>query len=148
MLNSIGIHVKVKNFKKSYKFYSALGFVPIFEYGPKKAVKEDYSGAVFELKGTKIEIANGHRAVRGEVFLEQIMSSKISLMVNVDSLYDVIELCQVNNIRLYAGPRHYYWGTLEVAIKDPDGMVIVLICPFSEAEALKIEADETYSRRI
>lgn len=145
MLNSIGIHIKVKDFKDSYAFYTALGFKTVFEYGQNKAVVEDYSGAVFELNGAKIEIADGHRAVKAHVFKERISSSKISLMVGVNSLSRIIELCSKNNIKISVGPRHYYWGTLEAVVKDPDGVVIVFICPYSKKEAQKLSLDETYA---
>jgi hypothetical protein len=42
------------------------------------------------------------------------------------------------------GPRHYYWGTLEVVMKDPDGVVLVFIAPYSEEEAVRVQADEQF----
>jgi len=30
--------------------------------------------------------------------------------------------------------RHYYWGTIEAAFRDPDGFVLVFIAPYSEEE--------------
>ncbi len=145
MLNSIGIHVKVVNFKKSYDFYSALGFMCVFEYGPDKALVEDYSGAVFELNGAKIEIADGHRAVKNHVFKERVLSSKISFMVSVSSLYKILKLCEAKRIDIAVSPRHYYWGTLELVVKDPDGVVIVFTCPYSKKEADKMSVDEAYA---
>jgi catechol 2,3-dioxygenase-like lactoylglutathione lyase family enzyme len=96
MLSSVGIHIKVRDFKRSCAFYQDLGFKKTFEYGPNKIVKEDYSGVVFELA---------------------------------------------------VPPRHYYWGTIEVVIKDPDGTVLVFIAPYSLKEACKIKLDETFSAR-
>jgi catechol 2,3-dioxygenase-like lactoylglutathione lyase family enzyme len=146
MINTIGVHIKVKDFKKSEKFYKSLGFKTVFEYGPNKKVREDYNGAVFEHKGAKLEIANGHRAVNPDVFREAIMSSKLSLMISVNSLGEVIKLCKRHKIKIAVGPRHYYWGTLEMVIKDPDGVVLVFIAPFTQSEASRLKSDETFAK--
>ncbi len=144
MIKSIGTHIKVKNFQKSLTFYENLGFKKVFEIGPDKPVQEDYNGADFEHGGCKLEIADGHRAVKPTVFAEQVTSSKISLMVFVDDLADVIKRCKKHKIKIAVGPRHYYWGTLELVIKDPDGTVLVFIEPYSEKAAKKLNADETF----
>ncbi len=145
MIKGVGTHIKVSNFKKSLDFYEALGFKKVFEYGPGKKVKEGFHGAVFEHGGCKLEIADGHRAVKPQVFKEKVKSSKISLMINVDSLKKTIDLCQKAKIPLAVKPRHYYWGTLELVVKDPDGVVLVFIAPYSKKEAAQIKADETWS---
>lgn len=44
------------------------------------------------------------------------------------------------------GPRHYYWGKLEVVIKDPDGTVLVFTQPYSEEAARVLKADETWGK--
>lgn len=147
MIKTIGAHLKVANFQKSLKFYQALGFKKVFEYGPKKKVKEIYNGAVFEHGGTKLEIAEGHRAVKPEVFLQPITSAKVSLMVGVNSLTDIINRAKKAHIRIAVNARHYYWGTLELVIKDPDGLVLVFIAPYSKAAATKLKADETFSQQ-
>ena len=143
--NNIGVHIKVADFAKSLQFYESMRFNKVFEYGPDKEIKEDYSGATFEIGSAKLEIANGHRAVKPDVFNQKIKSSKTSLMVNVNTLSEVIALCQKNKIEIAVSPRHYYWGTLEMVIKDPDGLVLVFIAPYSAEEALKINADETFA---
>jgi len=145
MVNSIGTHIKVSNFEDSIKFYEALGFTRVFEYGPGKEIKEAYSGVVFEHGGCKLEIADGHRAVKPEVFSSRMENSKISLMVSVDSLSEVIEKCATADIDITVPVRHYYWGTLELVVTDPDGVVLVFICPYSEEEAQKVGADETWA---
>lgn len=142
---NIGIHIKVKNFKKSKNFYESLGFKKIFEYGPTKNIKEDYSGMVYEHGGCKLEIADGHRAVKPDVFKEELKSSKMSLMINVNSIASIINRCKRYKIPIAVGPRQYYWGTLEVVVKDPDGVVLVFICPYSEKEAKKIDADKKFA---
>lgn len=147
MIKSIGVHIKASDFKKSSAFYKNLGFQKIFEYGPNKKVKEDYNGAVYEYGGGKLELADGHRAVKPSVFKEKVTSSKISLMINVESITDIIGRCKTHGISLAVGPRHYYWGTLELVVKDPDGVVLVFISPYSEAEARKIHADETFAQK-
>lgn len=147
MIKSIGIHIKAGDFKKSSTFYENLGFQKIFEYGPNKKVKESYNGVVYEHGGCKLEIADGHRAVKPSTFNEKVRSSKISLMINVDSIARIIRRCEAHNIPLAVSPRHYYWGTLEVVIKDPDGVVLVFICPYSKVEAEKVNPDETLAQK-
>ena len=142
MINSIGIHIKVADFKKSVSFYQHLGFKKVFEYGPNKSVREDYSGTVFELNGTRLEIADGHRAVAPQVFKDKVESAKISLMIGVDSLSSLIKVCKKNNIKISKQPIHYYWGTLEMVVKDPDGVVLVFICNYTKSEAKKIKPRE------
>ncbi len=144
MIKGIGTHIKVADFEASRKFYEALGFKKIFEYGPGTTVPEAYHGMTFEHGGCKLEIANGHQAVKPGVFKERVASSKISLMVYVDSVEDIIYRCKENNIELAVGPRHYYWGTIEVVVKDPDGVVLVFIQPYDEETAKKLQADETF----
>lgn len=140
MISNIGVHIKVAYFAKSKKFYEDLGFKKVFEYGPTCEVKEEYSGIVFQHGNTKLEIADGHRAVKKVVFAEKVTSSKISLMIGVDRLSDFISLCKLNGIALAVEPRHYYWGTLEAVVKDPDGTVLVFIAPYDQKEAKLIKA--------
>lgn len=146
MIKNIGIHIKASDFKKSSTFYENLGFEKIFEYGPNKKVRESYNGVVYEHLGCKLEIADGHRAVKTSTFKEKVQSSKISLMINVDSIANIISRCKKHNIPLAVGPRHYYWGTLEVVVKDPDGVVLVFICPYSKAEAEEVNANEKFAQ--
>lgn len=152
----IGTHLKVKDFALSKKFYLDLGFKPVFEYGPELefvkdekgnlvSVPEDYHGVVFEHGGCKLEIGDGHRAVKSEVFQESIASSKVSLMVYVDSVADIIAKCESAKIPLAVGPRHYYWGNIEIVVKDPDGLILVFICPYSEKESALVKPDETWA---
>ncbi|OGC49367.1 hypothetical protein A3A69_02265 [candidate division WWE3 bacterium RIFCSPLOWO2_01_FULL_37_15] len=147
MINGAGVHIKVNNFEKSLKFYTSLGFIKVFEYGPGKSVEEKYHGAVFEHGEFKLEIADGHRAVKPEVFNEQVKSSKISLMLYVGSLEEIIKKCEKNKINIVVPPRHYYWGTLELVIKDPDGVVLVFIAPYNKLSADKIKADESWANK-
>lgn len=144
MIKSIGTHIKVKDFQKSLQFYEALGFQKVFEYGPDKKVKEVYSGTVFAVGDCKLEIANGHRAVKKEIFEKTMVDSKISLMINVDSLQDIITKASSVGVTPVVGVRHYYWNTLEVVFKDPDGVVLVFIEPFTPESALALKADETF----
>ncbi|MBU1326515.1 VOC family protein [Patescibacteria group bacterium] len=156
-IQSLGIHIKVSDFAKSNTFYEALGFQKVFEYGPDKTFQKDekgnlvsapekYHGVTFQVGNAKLEIADGHRAVKPEVFKEPIASSKVSLMIYVDSINEIIDKCTSAGIPLVVGPRHYYWGTLEVVVRDPDGFILVFIAPYSEKEANNIRADETFSQ--
>lgn len=157
MIKGIGTHIKVSNFETSRKFYEALGFRKVFEYGPDKVFEKDasgnlisapeaYHGTTFEHGGCKLEIADGHRAVKPGVFKLRMVSSKVSLMVYVDGVADIVERCQKNNIEIAVGPRHYYWGTIEVVVKDPDGVVLVFIQPHDEEEAKRLSSDETFGK--
>lgn len=145
-IKGIGIHIKVKDFKKSVRFYKNLGFKQVFEYGPGKKVQEEYNGIVYEHGGAKLEIADGHRAVKSAIFREKAQSSKLSLMIGVDSISHILDLCKRHKIPLAVGPRHYYWGTLEVVVKDPDGVVVVFVAPYSKKEAKEVGADESYAK--
>lgn len=145
MITGIGIHIKVKDFDKSLAFYESLGFEKVFSFGPDEEVKENYRGTIFQHGNSKLEIADGHIAVKPEVFQKEIDSSKISLMVNVENLSDIVKKAEVANIKIAVPPRHYYWGTLELVIKDPDGTVLVFIAPYSQDEAKAISADETWA---
>lgn len=147
MIKGIGIHIKVSDFAKSVKFYKDLGFVEVFGYGQDRDVKEDYNGVVFEVGGAKLEIADGHRAVKPEVFKERIGSSKISLMIEVEKISKIIQSCSESQIDIAVAPRHYYWGKLEVVVKDPDGTILVFTCPYDEAEAKLVNADESWMNK-
>lgn len=68
-------------------------------------------------------------------------------MINVDSIEQTIKLAKKAEIRLAIGLRHYYWGTLEVIIKDPDGVVLVFISPYSKESAKKLKADESFAQK-
>lgn len=157
MITTLGVHIKVSDFAKSKKFYETLGFQKIFEYGPEKTFEKDatgnlisatesYHGATFMHGTAKLEIADGHRAVKPEVFLQPITSPKVSLMINIENMSDFLDTCKKSNITPTVGPRHYYWGTLETVVKDPDGLILVFIAPYSEEEAKKINADETFGK--
>lgn len=147
-INTIGVHIKASNFARSERFYKNLGFKKVFEYGPDKKVKEDYSGAVFEHGNCKLEIASGHRAVRPGIFKERVISSKISLMINVGRLSTIVKLCKKHRIKISVKPRHYYWGTLEMVVKDPDGVVLVFIAKYDKNEAKLIDADESWALTV
>lgn len=138
MINGVGIHIKVKNFKLSEKFYNNLGFKKVFEYGPNKKVKEKYSGIVYAHNNCKLEIADDHVAVKSQVFQEQVSSSKISLMIYVDSLKYIIDKCKKHNISIAVPPKHFYWGTLELVLKDPDGVVLVFITKYTKYKAKQL----------
>jgi|SRR3989344_7021039 len=137
MITQFGIHLKVKNINKSLVFYKAFGLEPVFAYGDKKFLKlfqkniqtapEKYRGVVFKIGETLFEIADGHMAVKNEVFQEKIISSKISAMLNVKSVQKIIEICKQHSFSIAAPPRIFPWGTKEVVVKDLDGFILVFI---------------------
>lgn len=145
MIKNINLHLKVKNFQKSLKFYESLGFQKVFSYGPDQDIKEEYNGATFKHGDTMLEIADGHRGVKPSVFLEAVTSSKISLFIEVNSISEMLEKCQKAGVKIVVNVRHYYWGKLEFVVKDPDGVIIVFFAPYSKAEADKVNADESFA---
>jgi len=141
IIKKIGTHLKVSDFKKSRAFYEALGFQPIFEYGPgltltDRTAPEKYRGVTFATDdGTALfEIADGHVAIKPEVFKERIASSKVSLMVHVPSVEEIIDRARKAGIPLAKEPVNYHWGTTEIVIRDPDGFILVFISPTTEEQ--------------
>ena len=146
-ITGFGTHIKVVDIKKSREFYESLGFKSAFGYGneewrdslPKDipSAPEKYCGIVFAIgDNAKLEIAEGHVGVKHQdVFKKTIENEKISAMVNVKSL---LPLFSNEHIKLSFPVRHYYWGTLEAAFRDPDGFVLVFIAPYSEEEFSQI----------
>lgn len=147
-----GIHIKVADIKKSRAFYEAvLDLTPVFGYGDQAfrrtlpqgipsivgdglpGAPEKYNGVTYEpTPHSPIEIAEGHIAVSDRaVFTEPVKGPKISAMLRVKSLMPIIS---GKGIRPKFPVRHYYWGTIEIALKDPDGFVLILIAPYSQAE--------------
>jgi len=89
----------------------------------------------FAIGDAKLEIAEGHIGVKHQdIFDKKIVDEKVSAMVNVKSLLPLFQL----PIELKFPIRHYYWGTLEAAFRDPDGFVLVFIAPYSEDELNKL----------
>jgi len=137
MITKFGIHLKVQNINKSFKFYNSFGLKPCFAYGRKKfiskfknkipTVSENYNGIVFDISGSLLEIADGHIAVKQGIFKENIKSSKISAMIYVSSIRWVLNICNKNKYKISVLPKTYPWGTKEMVIKDPDGFVLVFI---------------------
>lgn len=146
MIKSIGTHIKAKDYKASRAFYEGFGFPVIFEYGPDKEVKEEYSGVTFAVGAAKLEIADGHRAVKPETFEESVTSSKISLMIEVESLAEIIERAEKMGLSPTTPVRHYYWGKLEVVYRDPDGVIVVFTQPYNPEDSKKLGADEKFAK--
>jgi catechol 2,3-dioxygenase-like lactoylglutathione lyase family enzyme len=143
-INKIGIHINVKDFEKSKKFYLSLGFKSVFEYGPDlkltdKTAPENYRGITFATPGGEalLEIADGHVAVKDSVFEEDITSSKTSLMIHVNSVHEIMAIAKENEITLAKDPVCFHWGTTEIVIKDPDGLILVFISPSTDEDKKK-----------
>jgi len=137
LINKFGIHIKVSDLDASYDFYRKLGFKETFAYGNKHFLSkldksiptapEKYRGVVFEIGNSLFEIADGHLAVKPEVFKQKIKCSKVSAMLHVNSLSEVLQRCKKHKIDVAVPPRKFPWGTREIVIKDPDGFVLVFI---------------------
>lgn len=150
MIKSMGTVVKTKDLARSRAFYVALGFQVTFEIGPDKEIKSGTDRvAIFGSEtGGKFELTDAHPAIKPAVFQESIPSSKISMMFEVDSLADIIDRAKTLGVEPSVGVRHYYYGTLEVVFKDPDGMVIVFIEPYTEESAKNLRASEEFGKPL
>lgn len=136
MIAKFGIHLKVKDINKSLAFYKSFDLKPVFAYGNKvflsqfkniPTVTEKYRGVTFDVNGALIEIADGHLAIKLKVFQETIFSSKISAMLYVKSVNEVVKICNKNNYEIAVPIQEFPWGTKEVVVIDSDGFVLVFI---------------------
>ena len=138
----LGFHIKVADMGRSLRFYTALGLKPVFAYGDDEfrsslpagtpSAPERYRGVTLRAGETDFEIAEGHIAVPSRsVYEATIESPKVSAMLRVESLVPVLSL---PSVEIKFPVRHYYWGTIEAAFRDPDGFVVIAIAPFSEGE--------------
>ena len=144
LITGMGVHIKVRSIAESRRFYEDfLELTPVFAYGDNAFLEtipsgvptspERYSGVTYEISGgAKIEIADGHIAVKDhEVFENRIESPKVSAMLNVASLVPLLKKGVLGDKPKVT---HYYWGTLETVARDPDGWVTVLISPYGDDE--------------
>lgn len=135
LVSRFGIHIKTKDFARSYDFYKKFGFKEEFAYGPKEFLEslpkeiptapENYCGVTFNLGGAMFELGENHIAIKPEVFKEAIKSSKVSAMLDVESVEEIIAICEENNFEIAKEPTNYSWGTREVVVRDPDGFILV-----------------------
>lgn len=138
MVTKFGIHLKVKDIYKSFDFYSSFKLKPVFAYGRKEWINmlsklypelphavEKYEGVTFEINNALFEIANGHVAVKNEVFKQDITSSKVSAMIDTESVDKIVEISKEKGFEIAKEPVKYPWGTREVVVKDPDGFILV-----------------------
>lgn len=148
-ITGLGLHIKVADMEASRRFYESLGFKPVFGYGSEDfratlpegvaSAAEAYRGIVYQIgeNGPKLEIADGHIAVADQqVFSAPVVSPKVSAMINVASIAPLFTNPEVS---ITFPVRHYYWGTIEAAFRDPDGFVVVFIAPFSEDELARVK---------
>lgn len=139
-VNKIGTNLKVIDFEASKRFYDALGFQKLYDFGPGGDTDEKYRGIVYAVGNAFLEVTEGHRPIKPEVFEARIDSSKISLMVNVDSLIPVLDACEAHGIAIAVPPRQHPWGTIEFIVVDPDGFVIGFNAEVSDEEAQAVQA--------
>jgi catechol 2,3-dioxygenase-like lactoylglutathione lyase family enzyme len=147
VITGLGTHIKVSDIEKSRKFYESLGFKPVFAYGDDAyratlpeglaSAPEKYRGMTFKIgEGSELEIAEDHVGIPDKsVFKEKVKTSKISAMVRVKS---VVPLFSNPLVKIKFPVRKYYWGSIEVAFRDPDGFVLVFIAPYSDEEYKKV----------
>lgn len=139
-IRKYGANLKVRDFEASRAFYDALGFQPIVEFGPNSESKQKFRGVIYGIGDSILEIAEGHIAVKPEVFTRQLMDSKISLMVYVDSLIPLLDACEKNKIKIAVKPRKFPWGQIGLVVIDPDGLVLVFLSEYSDDEARDVQA--------
>jgi catechol 2,3-dioxygenase-like lactoylglutathione lyase family enzyme len=139
--HTFGIHLKVRDVPRSRRFYEALGLVPVFGFGDPdylatlpagcESSPEVYRGVIYRIAGAEYELAEGHPAVKPAVFTEPVPTSKVSAMLRVATL---VPLLGNADLPLVAPVRHYYWGSVEAVLRDPDGFVVVAISTESPEE--------------
>jgi catechol 2,3-dioxygenase-like lactoylglutathione lyase family enzyme len=138
----IGIFVKVRDIYASRKFYESLGFEPIYGFGDEDfratlprgigSSEERYRGVIYRLAdGAELEITDGHVAVAKEVFAAPIATPKVSGMIRVKSIVPILDVA-LTAVRYPV--RKYYWGSIEVVLRDPDGFVLVFVAPATDEE--------------
>ena len=156
--NGCGVHIKVANIEVSREFYEGvLDLTPVFGYGDEAFRKtlpdtlpsvtgdglpgapERYRGVTYEpTPQSPLEIADGHIAVPdAAVFTTPMQGPKITAMLRAESL---VPLIRDKGLRPKFPVRHYYWGTIEIAIKDPDGFVLIVIAPYSDTEMHELQS--------
>jgi len=147
VITGLGTHIKVSDIEKSRKFYVSLGFKPVFAYGDDAyratlpdglpSAPEKYRGMTFKIgENAELEIAEDHVGVPDKsIFKEKVKTAKVSAMVRVQS---VVPLFSNPLVKIKFPVRKYYWGSIEVALRDPDGYVLIFIAPYSEEEFKKV----------
>ncbi|MEM6998187.1 MAG: hypothetical protein AAF413_04750 [Patescibacteria group bacterium] len=144
-LLSVGTHLKVEDAATSHKFYASLGFKPVFAYGSSNFLEQfssintaidSYNGVVYDVCGAPFEIADGHIGIKNQdVFGHTIKTEKVSAMVKVDTLTPLFSNSLLN---ITYPVRKYHWGTIEVALRDPDGFVLVFIAEATDLELKRV----------
>lgn len=139
-ISKLGVNLKVRDFDKSKAFYDAFGFRKVFEFGPDVAEHSKFRGLFYEVGNALLEVSEGHMAVRPEVFESPIQSSKVSLMVYVQSLMPILDICEERQIEISVKPRQFPWGQIGVVVKDPDGFILVFLSESSADEGQQVQA--------
>ena len=148
-ISKIGTYLKVSDIKKSREFYGALGFTVRYEFGPdiedgESSETNTYSGTLYTTDDriAFLEIGDGHLTVDPKVFEEKITSSKVSLIVRVDSIKEILELADKAGISPEKDVVNYPWGVTEVVYKDPDGFHVLFNTPTKEEHKKKYPSIE------
>jgi hypothetical protein len=139
-LSHLGVNLKVRDFGRSKAFYDAFGFPILFEFGPQAEEQSKFRGLFYQVGDTLVEISEGHMAVKPEVFERPIQNAKVSLMVYVESLIPVLDICETHEFDIRVPPREFPWGQIGVIVKDPDGFVIAFLSEVSEEERRQVQA--------
>lgn len=139
-IGKMGVNLKVKDFDKSRAFYDAFGFRKLFEFGPDVAERSKFRGIFYEIGSALLEVSEGHMAVKPEVFEAPLQNSKVSLMVYVESLIPILDICQERQVEIHVKPRQFPWGQIGVIVKDPDGFVIAFLSEASADEQRRVQA--------
>lgn len=138
----IGIHIMVKDICASREFYESLGFAPVYGFGDEEfratlprgigSSEERYRGVIYRLAdNAELEIMDGHLAVAQDVFPVPIATPKVSGMIRVKSIVPILAVA-LTAVRYPV--RKYYWGSIEVVLRDPDGFVLIFSAPATDEE--------------
>jgi catechol 2,3-dioxygenase-like lactoylglutathione lyase family enzyme len=139
-ISKMGVNLKVRDFEKSRAFYDAFGFRKLFEFGPDVEERSKFRGIFYEVGNALLEVSEGHMAVKPEVFESPIPNSKVSLMVYVESLIPVLDICEARQVEISVKPRQFPWGQIGVVVKDPDGFVIAFLSEASSEDIQQLQA--------
>jgi catechol 2,3-dioxygenase-like lactoylglutathione lyase family enzyme len=143
-----GVHIKVADIWATRHFYeNVLGLRPVYAYGDEEFGRtmpeytsfaaEAYRGVTYKpTDNSFIQLTDGYVIDCGtDPFRARIASPKISFMLKVRSLIPF--LCKAG-LSPQLPLRHFYWGTIQMTVEDPDGLTISLVAPYSDVEAAAI----------
>lgn len=151
----LGINVQVKDALSSHRFYSGFGsafkLVPVRAYGDAEFAKafaefcpdvdcrpRKDAGIIYNIisrrgQRARLEVTQGHPEVPADVHETDMVTAKVSLRLEVESLAEIIRTPAYQQAAKRAVTnrggfvKSYNWGTIEAPVRDPDGVVIIFV---------------------